>query len=95
MKRVNVVNEQRFKLNGENHRIDQGGNHFINGICVNPVKGEYAVEEDGVYRQRKVGSTYPIGQNVTSELVVLYTCTADESLAVQASEQAKADKRKK
>ena len=27
---------QYFKSNGQNSRIDEGGNHFVNGKCVNP-----------------------------------------------------------
>jgi hypothetical protein len=33
---------------GNSHVIDKRGNHFINGRCVNPLKGE-----------GKIGSTYP------------------------------------
>jgi len=29
-----------FKFNGDNHRIDNGGNHFVNGKCVNPKEYE-------------------------------------------------------
>jgi len=29
-----------FKVGGENHMIDDGGNHFVNGLCVNLLDGE-------------------------------------------------------
>lgn len=31
---------QYFKVGGDNHMIDRGGNHFVNGVCVNPIDGE-------------------------------------------------------
>ena len=37
-----------FKVGGDNHNIDNGGNHFVNGVLVNPIKGE-----------GKIGDTYP------------------------------------
>ena len=40
--------ELRFKAAGENHRIDEGGNHFIGKRCVNPIDGE-----------GNIGDTYP------------------------------------
>lgn len=60
---LKLVKEQRFKVlteeGFENHRIDQGGNHFINGKCVNPHGQEYILHPDGVYRDAEVGDTYP------------------------------------
>ena len=68
MKRVTkLVPEQRFKVltesGFENHRIDQGGNHFIDGKCVNPSGQEYILHSDGIHRDAEVGDTYP-GKNV-------------------------------
>lgn len=31
---------QYFKVGGENHMIDDGRNHFVDGVCVNPLDGE-------------------------------------------------------
>ena len=31
---------QYFKVGGESHMIDDGRNHFVNGVCVNPLEGE-------------------------------------------------------
>lgn len=39
---------QYFKVNGQNHRIDEGGNHFIKNKCVNPKSYE-----------GHIGDTYP------------------------------------
>lgn len=37
-----------FKVGCEKHNIDSRGNHFVNGVCVNPIDGE-----------GKIGDTYP------------------------------------
>tara|TARA_R110000796_G_scaffold59371_1_gene136792 strand:+ start:5167 stop:5394 length:228 start_codon:yes stop_codon:yes gene_type:complete len=34
------MNTQYFKVDGESHMIDNGRNHFVNGVCVNPLEGE-------------------------------------------------------
>lgn len=51
-----------FKTNtGNHHMIDNGGNHFINGKCVNPLKDEgnigdtYPKEKDRVYTPEVTG----------------------------------------
>ena len=94
MKLVNLVQEQRFVVvgNPDQHLIDQGGNHFINGVHVGPFKGDYAIQADGIYRQEEIGSTYPLGASIESALVIT-RCTEEESEAVIAREAAKAEKR--
>lgn len=42
--------EIRFK----NYLVDQGGNIFKNGKCINPKRTDYAVHEDGVYRSKPI-----------------------------------------
>ncbi len=90
----NLVQEQRFVVvgNTDQHLIDQGGNHFINGVHVGPFKGDYAIQEDGVFRQEEIGCTYPLGESIESPLVIK-RCTQEESDAVIAREAAKAAKR--
>lgn len=51
---------EMFKDKDRNtHVIDNGGNHFINGRCVNPLA--YMTDEDGnkTINPAKVGSTVP------------------------------------
>ena len=69
MKRVIPVEEKRFRLaNGDLHRIDQGGNHFINGQCVNPLRADLKLCDDDVWRHAEVGDTYPIGEDIYPEI---------------------------
>lgn len=63
MARIRPIKERRFRTVGEDgydyHLIDQGGNHFINGVCVNPDRSELILHPDGVWRHMEVGDTYP------------------------------------
>jgi hypothetical protein len=60
---MQLVPEQRFKVltpkGYEDHRIDQGGNHFIGKRCVNPKGQEYITHSDDVYRDAQIGDSYP------------------------------------
>ena len=65
MKRVIPVEEKRFRVaNGDLHRIDMGGNHFINGKCVNPLRSDLMLCDDDVWRHAEIGDTYPIGETI-------------------------------
>jgi len=62
-----------FKFNGDNHRIDNGGNHFVNGKCVNPK--EYEGE---------IGDTYPTEDDVVDPAITItgfvpYTIKLDKN----------------
>lgn len=47
------ISTERFKTNNGNwHMIDHGGNHFINGRCVNPLDKPHS-ESDLVYTTKK------------------------------------------
>lgn len=53
---------ERFKANGKYHLIDDAGNHFVNGRCVNPKlkQGELSGQLGENFKGREViGSTYP------------------------------------
>ena len=58
--KLKIMEEKRFKDdNGNHHRIDIRGNHFINGRCVNPKTTDKKIEgEDGIFRDPKIGDTY-------------------------------------
>lgn len=40
--------------NGEKHHIDEGGNHFVDTRCINPLKDE----------DLNIGDTYPSVDNI-------------------------------
>ena len=42
------MNTQYFKVGGGSHMIDGNGNHFVDGVCTNPLEGE-----------GKIGDTHP------------------------------------
>jgi len=51
------IEDRFFDIVGDNHRIDKGGNHFINGKCVNPqlhqlneIGDTHIPKEERVYR---------------------------------------------
>lgn len=54
-KTVNRLTEEGKEI-FDNHIIDGVGNHFINGKCVNPKKGDLNSETG---KQLKIGETYP------------------------------------
>ena len=54
-----MINTSFKTVDGNNHRIDTRGNHFINNRCVNPIKGQFILCEDGIHREATIGSTYP------------------------------------
>lgn len=55
------ISTERFKTtNGDWHMIDHGGNHFINGRCVNPKDVPHS-ELDLVYTTKKADNGNIIG----------------------------------
>lgn len=54
-KTVNRLSEDGKEIY-DNHIIDRGGNHFINGKCVNPKISDINPDTG---KKRKIGSTYP------------------------------------
>ncbi len=56
-KRFKIVNKVTGEV--ENHRIDDGGNHFIGKRCVNPASQDYIVGDNGIMRDGEIGDTYP------------------------------------
>jgi hypothetical protein len=59
----------RFKtVNGDNHMIDNGGNHFINNKCVNPLELESSVKSyQKCTKGLKVKYTDEIGSTVPTD----------------------------
>jgi len=55
---------QRFRTSNDSgstdlNLIDRGGNHFVNGVCINPSSQDLVLCEDGVHRHSQIGSTHP------------------------------------
>lgn len=72
-----LFEENRFKVRNaegqiEFHRIDQGGNYFINGKCVNPSRSDLVLYTDNVWRHPEITDVhYQNMEGKTVEPIVL------------------------
>lgn len=86
---MSQLRDTRFKdKDGNRHLIDHGGNHFINGECVNPCKTKWADEIEG-----EIGDTHPPEDERLPNYEITYSCTEEEHRATIASETKKRDER--
>ena len=71
------MNEHRFKTVDPDtgmyvdQRMDKAGNHFENGVCVNPLRSDLVLCDDGVHRHAEIGESYPeTGTDIYPSVIV-------------------------